>query len=360
MINNVYFQLDGSDEWQDSAALNLFVTKWDFPDPTVKKMTVSIPGLSGDIDLSSALTGDVAFENVKGTVSFAIFRDFDLSAFRDTYHGKIIKLRNDTDPDYYRIGRAEITSDNRLDKLRQFTISVNADPFAYSLVEKTYTLPVKAEEELFLTATFQTGGNYTSYSPIKSAWTSSPTRSFKITNSNVNNATFDLPYITLDANTLYIFNANRTITLTTNNGGKVRDRTYVVFAKSDGTTKTASTGEIVNSEDYETAYIHAYAGFGAAGNRGYITVSDIYYHKLGQPADSQIINNGRKIVVPTITSEIDATAITPSGNVTLTAGKPQKLFGVDLKQGANGLAIYSAEGSEDSSATITFREGYLR
>ena len=74
MINNVYFQLDGSDEWQDSAALNLFVTKWDFPDPTVKKMTVSIPGLSGDIDLSSALTGDVAFENVKGTVSFAIFK----------------------------------------------------------------------------------------------------------------------------------------------------------------------------------------------------------------------------------------------------------------------------------------------
>lgn len=171
MVTKVYYALANSNTWVDSSTQGLFVGKYDFPYPDVKKMTVDIPGRDGLLDLSESLTGEPVYTNVAGTIRFIILvgSTFNVDNFINTYHGKVVKFRTDEKPNYYRIGRATITKDDHYRLLRSFTITVDAEPLTWSTTESTKSLTTPAPDASVLT--FSTSTNMATNYPTLSGST---------------------------------------------------------------------------------------------------------------------------------------------------------------------------------------------
>lgn len=397
MIKKIYLALGESESWVDSSTLGLFPTMWDFPDPKVKRYAVSVPGLSGDIDLSDVLTGDVSFENVNGVISFRVLdaSKFDFSAFRQKYHGKTVKFRKDTDPNYYRIGRVEIMDDDRQDVLRGFSLSVDADPFAYSMTESSHTLQVGVAADESKNGTYNyvapsvpsdlvvslpTAGVYPSNTDIKlypdsGTWgssTSTPNFEIRVTKNALQKKTavfqdgveIDVKFLdyltsdnTLAKNSVYMLDG---IVQVYNGGitgiyGYVKGYAYIeANGKRYGLNETFSIGTSGNAYLHLVCYVksnYLYA------NEASVILSGMKLKKLG--STQNVANNGRKTVVPTVTSSVDANIITQYGVEKLVAGKPSRMFGLTLKPGQIDTAIYQDSGTV-GTATIKYREGHLR
>lgn len=397
MIKKIYFALEEAESWVDSSTLGLFPTMWNFPDPKVKRYAVSVPGLSGDIDLSDALTGDVSFENVDGTISFRVLDSskFDFPAFRQTYHGKTVKFRKDTDPNYYRIGRVEITDDDRQDVLRGFSISVDADPFAYALTETTHTLQVgvavdEAKNGTYnyvapavpsdLVVSLPTNGVYPSNSDIKlypdsGRWgsaTSTPNFEIRVTKNALqkktavfqNGVEIDVKFLdyltaenTLAKNSVYMLDGNVQVY----NGGITGIYGYVKgYAYIEANGKKYGLNEPFSIGANGSAYLHLVCY--VKSNYLYANEASVIFSgmKLKKLSSTQNVeNNGRKTVVPTVTSSVDANIITQYGIEKLVAGKPVRMFGLTLNPGQIETAIYKDSGTA-GTATIKFREGHFR
>lgn len=370
MIKKIYFALEESESWVDSSTLGLFPTMWDFPDPKVKRYAVSVPGLSGDIDLSDALTGDVSFENVDGIISFRVLdaSKFDFPAFRQTYHGKTVKFRKDTDPNYYRIGRVEITDDDRQDVLRGFSISVDADPFAYSTTEKSYTVTVPVATDKFLTGSWTDTAtfNATTY-PSASAWNSSPKNEIEITTSNFADkkgqgkaSSASLPTITVSANSYYVLLADETISKPY--WLSIRGKKLYVSCNGEH-----QIGEIFATGAETAANIKFYVlKFNAEepstipGKYADFSYKNIRLLWLGAVSTVPLANAGRKPVVPTIKSTVDATVFSNGEESYVTANVPTKAFNVTIGETSPQIAIYQESGTTAGTATIKFREGHFR
>ena len=92
------------------------------PFPTPKTNYVSIEGGDGDLDLTTALTGDVKYENIPYPLEFYLKDkriDWETTLLElTTYlHGKKMPLTFSEDPDYYYVGRYtlnELASDRNI------------------------------------------------------------------------------------------------------------------------------------------------------------------------------------------------------------------------------------------------------
>ena len=85
-------------------------TRPSFAMPEVKTNYVEVPGMSGMLDLSQALTGKVIYGNRSGSLSFIVMNDYGswetrYSEIADYLHGKAHRCILDDDPGYYYEGR---------------------------------------------------------------------------------------------------------------------------------------------------------------------------------------------------------------------------------------------------------------
>ena len=107
------------------------------PAPEPKAYTVDIPGGNGCIDLTEALTGDVAFKNRSITLSLAFPDVGDWEAVKtEVYsmlHGRRLPFILGCDPGYTYTGRFAVKSDGFLGSFPSGTgvmsVSVDADPY---------------------------------------------------------------------------------------------------------------------------------------------------------------------------------------------------------------------------------------
>lgn len=108
--------------------------------PEPKVYTVDIPGGDGVIDLTEALTGDVAYNNRAMEFSFAIIDMQDHRSFEDRkrdisnfLHGKAFDYRLTFDPDYIYHGRFTVSGYGHAafpsGILGTIKISIDADPY---------------------------------------------------------------------------------------------------------------------------------------------------------------------------------------------------------------------------------------
>ncbi|MBE7728090.1 MAG: hypothetical protein E7244_27985 [Enterocloster citroniae] len=112
------------------------------PPPVPKTHFVKVPGRSGDLDLSEALTGRCEYENRLITLQFGGMRrdwPYFLDEFISLYHGKKIdQLLFDYDQAHYFTGRASIRGDfEKTGRLGKFTMDVECEPYRYDLTPKT-------------------------------------------------------------------------------------------------------------------------------------------------------------------------------------------------------------------------------
>lgn len=101
----------------------------------IKNETIDIPGFNGILDLSEALTGDVAYENRKIKIelkkldSVGNLLTFQ-SKFDNKFNGKYVKVVFEEDPDFYWIGRCSI--EHNIDKIiDSISMEIDAYPFKY-------------------------------------------------------------------------------------------------------------------------------------------------------------------------------------------------------------------------------------
>ena len=124
---------------------NLILRPKERPFPAPKIKTVSIEGGDGDLDLTTALTGDVKYENISYSLDFTLKdkrMDWEKTLLElSTYlHGKKMPLTFSEDPDYYYVGRYTLnplTSDKNVGLL---SIDCILEPYRLKKAETVKTI----------------------------------------------------------------------------------------------------------------------------------------------------------------------------------------------------------------------------
>ena len=133
-----YFILGKLNTWYD---LHLIVTAKEIPDAEPKTNYVALDGMSGTLDLSEALTGEVSYDDRVLSASF--WTDYGTRKDREVLfrnitaalHGKKVKIIEPDDPSHYFIGRIKIKSKTNILPYAEISIEAVCEPWRYALEE---------------------------------------------------------------------------------------------------------------------------------------------------------------------------------------------------------------------------------
>lgn len=139
------------DDWELALGNNNYIGE-----PQMETTYIQIPGRSGLIDASEAITGRRVFK--KRPLAFELGGknprlnwDGIISKMRNEIHGRVCRITLDNDRAYYWRGRVFLEDFDRFRELGTFTLSVpNAEPYKYSLT-------TSAEPWLWDPFSFETG-----------------------------------------------------------------------------------------------------------------------------------------------------------------------------------------------------------
>ena len=135
-----FFIFDNYNTWYD---WNLILTAKDITPPEPKTNLVELDGMSGSLDLSEALTGEITYKD--RTVSATFWTDY--GSFKDRslmlneivkcLHGKKVKIIEPDDPTHYFYGRVVVKSINNIMPYATFTIEAQCEPWKYAVEQTT-------------------------------------------------------------------------------------------------------------------------------------------------------------------------------------------------------------------------------
>lgn len=143
-----YFILDKFNTWYD---WRLILTSKDVTPPEPKTNYVDIDGMSGSLDLSEALTGEITYNDRTVSASFWTSegtrkdRERLLRDIRIALHGKKIKIIEPDDPDHYFYGRVNITSESNIVPYAEFEIEAICEPWRYAVNDTIRTIEVNSQ-----------------------------------------------------------------------------------------------------------------------------------------------------------------------------------------------------------------------
>ena len=132
------FLFDKFDTWHD---WRLTLTAKDTTDPEPKTNYVNLDGMSGSLDLSEALTGEVSYGDRTVSASFwsseGTYQDRETVAkqIKAALHGKKVKIVEPDDPDHYFLGRCMVRNLTRSQVYVSFDIEAVCEPWRYALEE---------------------------------------------------------------------------------------------------------------------------------------------------------------------------------------------------------------------------------
>lgn len=114
--------------------------------PEPKYNMIDIPGVNGVIDLTDVLTGDVAYNNRKGSIEFIVFNEkpttwYELySDIMDFVQGQRVKIKLEEEPEYYYEGRIRVNTWNSGKNFSTISFDYDLDPFKYASTATTRTI----------------------------------------------------------------------------------------------------------------------------------------------------------------------------------------------------------------------------
>lgn len=142
------FIFDKFNTWYD---WRFYLTSKDIPYPEPDTHLVQIDGMSGTLDLSEALTGEVTYRDRTITATFwsaegsrkereRVLRDIAVAL-----HGRKVKIIEPDDPDHYLLGRVKIKSRKNILSYAEISIEAICEPWRYALCESERTIEVNSE-----------------------------------------------------------------------------------------------------------------------------------------------------------------------------------------------------------------------
>ena len=133
-----YFILDKFNTWYD---LRLILTAKTIADAEPKTNYVKLDGMSGTLDLSESLTGEITYDDRTITAKFWTDngnrkdREALLRKITASLHGKKIKIIEPDDPNHYFYGRVKIKSKTNNLAYAEITIEAVCEPWRYAIEE---------------------------------------------------------------------------------------------------------------------------------------------------------------------------------------------------------------------------------
>jgi hypothetical protein len=144
-----YFILDKLNTWYD---LHLIVTAKTIPDAEPKTNYIKLDGMSGSLDLSEVLTGEITYNDRTISATFwtdnGNYKDREalLRKITASLHGKKIKIIEPDDLNHYFNGRVKIKSKKNTLAYAEFIIEAVCDPWRYATEETNRRVDVNSSE----------------------------------------------------------------------------------------------------------------------------------------------------------------------------------------------------------------------
>lgn len=143
------FIFDNLHTWLD---WQLILTAKSITPPEPKTYYVDIDGRSGSLDLSEALTGEVAYQD--RTISASFWTDVGTYADRsvlirdivNALHGKKIKIIEPDDPAHYFLGRVSITDTSNALPYATIDLEATCEPWRYRIDDTVRRVDVTDNE----------------------------------------------------------------------------------------------------------------------------------------------------------------------------------------------------------------------
>lgn len=140
-----YFILDKFNTWYD---WRLILTAKSITPPEPKTNYIELDGMSGSLDLTESLSGEVNYKDRTITASFWTDegtrkdRDRLLTEIVSSLHGRKIKIVEPDDPEHYFYGRVKIKSMDNTIPYAEFSVEITCEPWRYALEESTRVITV--------------------------------------------------------------------------------------------------------------------------------------------------------------------------------------------------------------------------
>lgn len=138
-----YFILDKYNTWYD---WDLILTKKEISPAEPKTNYVSLDGMSGSLDLTEALTGEVAYQDRTINMTFWTDqgnirdRNFLINTITTVLHGRKIKIIEPDDPGHYYMGRVKIASISNNLAYAEIKLEATCEPWRYAITDTVRTI----------------------------------------------------------------------------------------------------------------------------------------------------------------------------------------------------------------------------
>ena len=147
------FILDKYHTWHDWC---LTLTAQDVTPPEPKTNYIELDGAHGTLDLTEALTGEVAYSDRTVTASFwtseGTFQErlTVLQNIVNALHGKKVPIIPPDDPEHYFLGRVRVKSQAWDQVHAELTIEAVCDPWRYAINETERRVEVSGDADVVL------------------------------------------------------------------------------------------------------------------------------------------------------------------------------------------------------------------
>jgi hypothetical protein len=148
-----FFILDNQNTWYD---FTFFLTNKVITPPELKTNYVEIDGMSGSLDLSESLTGEITYKD--RTISASFCTDYGKRAdrlkitndFVKAVHGRKIKIIEPDDPKHYFYGRVSVKNIENILPYSTVDIEAVCEPWRYALHESIRTVDVNGSVDVVI------------------------------------------------------------------------------------------------------------------------------------------------------------------------------------------------------------------
>lgn len=128
----------------------LVLTDKSIPDPEPKTNYIQLDGVSGSLDLTEALTGEVAYNDRTIAATFSAScgtyqqREAVRRQIAAAIHGRKVQIIEPDDPEHYFLGRVTIKDGTRHASYSTFTLEAVCEPWRYARAESVRQVEVTA------------------------------------------------------------------------------------------------------------------------------------------------------------------------------------------------------------------------
>lgn len=188
--------------------------------PPVPKTTyIQVEGRDGDLDFSEALTGEIRYNNRVASFTFLATdgtytdREELISEILGALHGKKVTIVLDDKPDYYLVGRCQVTEVTNNKAYGTIKVNCNCEPWFCRSINTVRSFTISGTTDITLT---NTGGRV--LTPTVDV-TGSITLSFNDSSVSLTDGSYKLTDLKLrSGNTVLTANGSGTVTFTYREG----------------------------------------------------------------------------------------------------------------------------------------------